>query len=47
MPVVFAAGIMLAYLPLISLGWHVLGFLPCYAGEEGFDATGAGFYLLA
>ena len=31
---------------MISLGWHVIGFLPGYAGEEGFDATGAGFYLL-
>jgi len=46
MPVAFAGGTVLVYLPLIALGWHVVGFLSGYAGEEGFDATGAGFYLL-
>ena len=46
MPVAFAGGTVLVYLPLIALGWHVIGFLPGYAREEGFDGTGAGFYLL-
>ncbi|MBV9965933.1 MAG: DUF2029 domain-containing protein [Alphaproteobacteria bacterium] len=46
MPIVFAGTIILAYLPFIGVGWHVSGFLPGYAGEEGFDAGGSGFYLL-
>jgi alpha-1,6-mannosyltransferase len=47
MPAVFAASIIAAYLPFIGVGWRVLGFLPGYAGEEGFDESGAGFYLLS
>jgi alpha-1,6-mannosyltransferase len=47
MPTVFAAVIVVAYLPFIGVGWRVLGFLPGYAAEEGFDAGGSGFYLLA
>jgi hypothetical protein len=47
MPAVFAAAITVAYLPFIGVGWRVLGFLSGYAGEEGFDAGGSGFYLLA
>lgn len=47
MPAVFAAAITLAYLPYLGVGWQVLGFLPAYAGEEGFDAGGTGFLLLA
>ena len=47
MPAAFAAGVTLAYLPYLSVGWQVLGFLPAYAGEEGFDADGTGFFLLA
>jgi len=47
MPLAFAAAIIVAYLPFISVGWRVFGFLPGYAGEEGFDAAGAGFYLLS
>lgn len=46
MPAAFAAAIILAYLPFLGVGWRVLGFLPSYVGEEGFDAGGAGFYLL-
>jgi hypothetical protein len=46
MPTAFAAAIGVAYLPFIGVGWRVLGYLPGYAGEEGFDAGGAGFYLL-
>jgi alpha-1,6-mannosyltransferase len=47
MPAVFAAAIVIAYLPFIGVGWNVFGFLPGYAGEEGFDASGTGFYLLS
>jgi alpha-1,6-mannosyltransferase len=44
LPAVFAAVVVLAYLPLIGVGWGVLGFLPLYLGQEGF-AGGRGFYL--
>ena len=47
MPLIFVAGIIVGYLPFIGVGWRVFGFLPGYAGEEGFDAGGAGFYLLS
>jgi alpha-1,6-mannosyltransferase len=47
MPAAFAAAIVVAYLPYLGVGWQVLGFLPAYVGEEGFDAAGTGFYLLA
>jgi hypothetical protein len=46
MPAAFAAAVGVAYLPFISVGSRVLGFLPGYAAQEGFDANGAGFYLL-
>jgi alpha-1,6-mannosyltransferase len=46
MPATFAAAIVVGYLPFIGVGWRVFGFLPGYAGEEGFDAGGTGFYLL-
>lgn len=46
MPAVFIAAIAVAYVPFLSAGSGVLGFLPGYAGQEGFDASGAGFYLL-
>ena len=45
MPLALAAGAALAYLPYISAGWQVLGFLPGYAAEERFS-TGSGFYVL-
>jgi len=47
MPLIFVAAILVGYLPFIGVGWRVFGFLPGYAGEEGFDAGGAGFYLLS
>jgi alpha-1,6-mannosyltransferase len=44
-PVAFVATLILGYLPFIGAGWGVLGFLPGYAREEGFTASGAGFFL--
>jgi alpha-1,6-mannosyltransferase len=46
MPGFFALTIAVAYLPFLSAGSQILGFLPGYAGQEGFEAAGAGFYLL-
>jgi alpha-1,6-mannosyltransferase len=46
MPTAFAAAIVVGYLPFIGVGWQIFGFLPGYAGEEGFDVSGTGFYLL-
>jgi alpha-1,6-mannosyltransferase len=45
MPAVFTVVVVLAYLPFISVGWRVFGFLPQYVSEEGFSGSGAGFYL--
>jgi alpha-1,6-mannosyltransferase len=39
----FAVTIVAGYLTFIGVGWQVFGFLPGYAGEEGFDAGGVGF----
>jgi alpha-1,6-mannosyltransferase len=47
MPAAFAATIIIAYLPYLGVGRQVLGFLPDYVGEEGFDAGGTGFFILA
>ena len=41
----FAAILVVLYLPYVAVGWHVLGFLPGYASEEGFD-SGHGIFLL-
>ena len=41
-----AAVIVALYLPYLSAGWNVLGFLPAYGAEEGFDGS-TGFWLLA
>jgi alpha-1,6-mannosyltransferase len=46
MPTLFAAAILVSYLPFRSAGSQVLGFLAGYAHQEGFDAAGTGFYLL-
>jgi alpha-1,6-mannosyltransferase len=46
-PLAFGAAVIVGYLPFIGVGWRVFGFLPGYAGEEGFNAGGAGFYLLS
>ncbi|ACL58211.1 glycosyltransferase 87 family protein [Methylobacterium nodulans] len=46
-PVLAGTAIIAAlYLPYLSAGAQVLGFLPAYGAEEGFD-TGQGFWLLA
>lgn len=41
-----SAAIVLLYLPYLSAGSTVLGFLPAYGDEEGYR-SGAGFWLLA
>jgi len=46
MPAFFALTIAVAYLPFFSAGSQILGFLPGYVGQEGFNAAGAGFYFL-
>jgi MFS family permease len=46
LPSAFATAIIIGYLPFITAGSRVLGFLPGYAGQEGLDADGEGFYLL-
>jgi alpha-1,6-mannosyltransferase len=45
MPVAFVGAVVLLYLPYLSAGWNVLGFLPGYIAEEHFIA-GGGFYWL-
>lgn len=42
----FAAAVVIAYLPYLGVGTKVLGYLPGYLEEEGFD-SGRRFYLLA
>ncbi|HEX8186611.1 MAG TPA: hypothetical protein VF747_17720 [Blastocatellia bacterium] len=46
MLVAFAATILLAYLPYMSAGKNMFGFLRGYIEEEGFVETGARYYLL-
>jgi hypothetical protein len=46
MLVAFFATIILAYLPYISAGGGVLGYLPGYLKEEGFVETGSRYFLL-
>jgi alpha-1,6-mannosyltransferase len=46
MPAAFVTAVVVAYLPFIAVGSRVLGFLPGYAVENGFDGGGAGYYLL-
>lgn len=45
LPLCVAATIGLAYVPYLSVGWGVLGFLSGYVQEEGY-AAGNGFKLL-
>ena len=45
MPAAFAAVVAVLYIPYLSVGWGVLGYLPSYASEERL-ASGSGFYLL-
>jgi alpha-1,6-mannosyltransferase len=46
MPAALAATIALGYLPYLSVGSRVLGFLPGYADEEGL-VSGSRFFLLS
>lgn len=46
LPLAFGVTIVIGYLPFISAGSGIFGFLPGYARQEGFDAGGSGFYLL-
>jgi alpha-1,6-mannosyltransferase len=46
LPAAFAMAIVIGYLPFMTAGSRVLGFLPGYASQEGLDADGIGFYLL-
>jgi len=45
MPAAFALAVLLLYLPYLSVGWKVLGFLPNYWTEERL-ASGSGFYVM-
>lgn len=45
LPAVFIATVALLYLPYLSVGWGVLGFLPGYVQEEDLS-TGSGFRLM-
>ncbi len=45
LPAAFVATLVVCYLPYISVGWPVFGFLPDYVSEEGF-ASGHGIFLL-
>ena len=45
MTAIFAAVLVLAYVPFLGVGWGVFGFLPGYLAEEGFTRGGVGFYL--
>jgi hypothetical protein len=45
MPAAFAVTVAALYIPYLSVGWGVLGYLPNYASEERL-ASGSGFYLL-
>ena len=47
LPLAVALTVVLAYLPYLSVGAGVLGFLPAYLQEEGFaSGSGSGFKLL-
>jgi alpha-1,6-mannosyltransferase len=45
LPIAFIAALCALYLPYLSVGWNVFGFLGGYASEEGF-ASGHGFFVL-
>ena len=47
LPLAVGLTVVLAYLPYLSVGTGVLGFLPAYLQEEGFaSGSGSGFKLL-
>jgi hypothetical protein len=45
LPIAFVVTIVALYLPYLSVGWHVLGFLGGYVSEEGVE-NGHGIFLL-
>ncbi len=45
LPLAFAATVALAYVPFLSVGSHVFGFLGGYAAEEGFVSGDRYFFL--
>jgi hypothetical protein len=45
LPLVVLTTLLMGYLPYVSVGWGVLGFVPGYIEEEGLR-TGSGFKLL-
>ena len=47
LPVAFGVAIVVGYVPFMSAGLRIFGFLPGYAGQEGLSGSGSGFYLLA
>jgi alpha-1,6-mannosyltransferase len=46
MPAAFAGVVLACYLPYLSVGWRVLGFVEGYGGEEGYS-EGGGFFVVA
>ncbi|HVH81986.1 MAG TPA: glycosyltransferase family 87 protein, partial [Stellaceae bacterium] len=46
LPVAFGVAIVVGYVPFMSAGLRIFGFLPGYAGQEGFRGSGSGFYVL-
>jgi len=46
MPAAFLLAVVAGYLPFVSAGSQIIGFLPGYAAQEGFGGAGTGFYLL-
>lgn len=45
LPLAFAATVVVAYVPFLSVGSHVFGFLGGYAAEEGFVSGDRYFFL--
>jgi alpha-1,6-mannosyltransferase len=45
LPIAFVVTIVVLYLPYLSAGWHVFGFLGGYVSEEGVE-NGHGIFLL-
>ena len=45
LPTALCGVIIVLYLPYLGVGWHVLGFLPDYAHDEGL-ANGSGFFIM-
>lgn len=45
LPVAFTAAVLVLYIPFLSVGWRVFGFLGGYVSEEGVE-SGHGIFLL-